>query len=130
MKKHLVFALILTIIFPAYCFVNPILTFPTEQEVLEQIMLIIEDGEVEEEEIVSFIAMGYEDEITISQIDYECLFILSTVALITLLLIQLDFVGGSGEILLDAFLMFGGFSYLVLIYLGLGEFGGCYFYLY
>ena len=93
------------------------------------LILALSRFKVEEEEIASFIAMGYGDEITISQIDYECLFILSTVAVIILQLIKLDFVGGSGEILLDVFLMFGGFYYLVLIYLGLGEFGGCYFYL-
>jgi hypothetical protein len=36
-------------IFPAYCFGKPTQDFPTEREILEEIMYIIEDGIVEEE---------------------------------------------------------------------------------
>ena len=117
MKRFLVLTLILTIIFPAYCFATPQRIIPTADEMLEEIMLIIEDGVVEEDEISSFIAMGYDDEIIVSQIDYKLLFVLSTVALIIMLLVQIDFVGGIAEILLDAYILFLGFGYLVQIFL-------------
>ena len=58
MKKCLVFTLMLTMIFPAYCFAAPQRIIPSENEILEGIMLIIEDGVVEEEEVVSFLEKG------------------------------------------------------------------------
>ena len=55
MKKILVYSLILTFIFPAYCFANPQINLPTEQEIVEGLLLIIEDGKVEEDEITAFL---------------------------------------------------------------------------
>jgi hypothetical protein len=55
MQKILVYSLILTFIFPAYCFANPQRALPTEQEIVEGLLLIIEDGKVEEGEITAFL---------------------------------------------------------------------------
>jgi hypothetical protein len=117
MKKHLVFTLILTIIFPAYCFATPQRFIPLEDEILEEIMLIIEDGEVEEEEIASFLE-------TVILIDADdglsCTWkaLISGVVLITLLLTQLDFSGSALEILLDVIILFyGTYSIVGLAYL-------------
>lgn len=51
MKKVLAFMLILTIVFPAYCFANPQETTSQAQEIMDAIDLIVEDGIIEEAEI-------------------------------------------------------------------------------
>ena len=115
MKKCLVFTLMLTMIFPAYCFATPQRIISLEDEMLEEIMLIIEDGEVEEEEITSFL----ERVIRLDSIS-ECTWIalITGTVLITLLLTQLDFSGSSLEILLDVVILYyGTWSIVVLSFL-------------
>lgn len=59
MKRFLVFMLILTIIFPAYCFATPNTAVINKEkanpitydELIEAIMVALEDGSVEQEEI-------------------------------------------------------------------------------
>jgi hypothetical protein len=51
MKKFLACMLILTIVFPAYCFANLQETTPPAQEVMAEFDSIIEDGFVEKAEI-------------------------------------------------------------------------------
>ena len=51
MKKFLACMLILTIVFPAYCFANTQETTTPAQEVMDEIDSIIEDGVVEKAEI-------------------------------------------------------------------------------
>ena len=51
MKRVLAFMLILTIVFPAYCFANPQETTSQAQEIMDAIDLIVEDGIIEEAEI-------------------------------------------------------------------------------
>lgn len=51
MKKFLVCMLILTIVFPAYCFASTQKTTTPAQEVMDEIDLIVEDGIVEKAEI-------------------------------------------------------------------------------
>jgi hypothetical protein len=55
MKKILVFNLILTVIFPAYCFAEPFQSFSTKREIREDILSIIEDGLAKQEEIISYL---------------------------------------------------------------------------
>jgi len=115
MKKHLVFTLMFTMIFPAYCFATPQRMISLENEILEEIMLIIKDGEVEEEEITSFL----ERVICLDAIS-ECTWIalITGTVLITLLLTQLDFSGSSLEILLDVIILYyGTWSIVVLSFL-------------
>jgi len=115
MKKYLVFTLMLTMIFPAYCFATPQRLIPLEDEILEEIMLIIDDGEVEEEEVTSFL----ERVIPIDAVS-ECTWkaLITGTVLITLLLTQLDFSGSSLEILLDVIILFyGTYSIVGLSYL-------------
>jgi hypothetical protein len=110
MIKYLVFTLILTMIFPAHCFATFCPTFPTEQEIVEQIMLIIEDGEVEGEEMISFI-----EGVTSIEAISTCTLKASGVVLITLLLTQLDFTGSSLEILLDVIILYYGTWFIVVL---------------
>jgi len=114
MKKYLVFTLVLTIIFPTYCFATPQRLIPLEDEILEEIMLIIEDGEVEEEEIASFlekvILINADDGLSCSWKAF-----ISGVALLILLLSQLDFSGSSLEILLDVIILFYGTYFIVVL---------------
>lgn len=56
MKKFLACMLILTIVFPAYCFANLQETTSPAQEVMDEIDLIIEDGVVEKAEIENLMA--------------------------------------------------------------------------
>lgn len=100
MKKCLVFTLMLTMIFPAYCFAAPQRIIPPEDEILEGIMLIIEDGVVEEEEVVSFL-----EKVLPNQAETTCLAFISGIIFIVLLLSQLDFSGSSLEILLDVIIL-------------------------
>ena len=51
MKKFLPCMLILTIVFPAYCFANLHETTSSTQEIMNEIDLIVEDGVIEEAEI-------------------------------------------------------------------------------
>ncbi len=68
MKKLLVFTLVLTMIFPAYCFAKPQKSISLAQEIREEVQLILEDGIVEEEEINDFIARyQYTNTIDINQ---------------------------------------------------------------
>ena len=117
MKKYLVFTLVLSMIFPAYCFATPQRLIPLEDEILEEIMLIIEGGEVEEEEIASFL----ERVILIDADDgLSCTWkaLIFGVVLMTLLLTQLDFSGSALEILLDVIILFyGTYSIVVLGFL-------------
>ena len=61
MKNFVVFTLVLTLIFPAYCFSAPSGVPVREKsdksikEIIDAIKLIIEDGEVEEEEIAALL---------------------------------------------------------------------------
>jgi hypothetical protein len=103
MKRFLVFTLVLTIIFPAYCFATPQRIIPIEDEILEEIMLIMEDGVVEEGEVASFIAVVIPDDFP-----GTCIALYSGAILITLLLTQLDFSGSTLEILLDVIMLFYG----------------------
>ncbi len=65
MQKILIYSLILTFIFPAYCFANPQRNLPTEQEILEGLLLIIEDGKVAEGEMTAFLeALDLEDSLS------------------------------------------------------------------
>jgi hypothetical protein len=50
MKQLLVYALIFTFIFPAYCFANPQETVSKEDDMMSEIMLILEDGIIDEDE--------------------------------------------------------------------------------
>jgi len=91
MKRFLVFTLILTIIFPAYCFAGPFEVFPTEKEIAKEILLIIEDGFAEYEEIASFLEkMNVDGTITASD---ECLRFYLFIGLTIIGLSQLDFSG-------------------------------------
>jgi hypothetical protein len=70
MKKFLVFTLALTMIFPAYCFATPRKSISLEQEIMEEVQLMLEDGIAEEEEIYDFIARHqYTNIIDINQDD-------------------------------------------------------------
>jgi hypothetical protein len=119
MKKHLILALILTIMFPAYCFANPQTVIPTEREIFEEIMLIIEDGVVEEEEVISFLERMNLGEII------SCVYFFGTISLILILMGQLDFSGSLPAILLDVITLFAGLYVLLLIVLLEGETGDC-----
>ena len=61
MKRFLVFTLVLSIIFPAYCFSAPSgipvreKSSKSIEEITGAIELIMEDGKVEEEEIISLL---------------------------------------------------------------------------
>ena len=120
MKKFLVCTLILPMIFPAYCFANPQTSIPSEEEILEEVMFILEDGIVEKEEITLFLEKVKPDGIT------ECVFLISSVSFIILLLSQLDFSGSAGDILLDAIILYVGLRALLLLYLiGVVELNWC-----
>ena len=76
MKKFLVFTLILTLIFPAYCFSYPkeailveeeLQKLPINEELIDEIMLILEDGVVEQEEVENLIGLIEANAISISQ---------------------------------------------------------------
>jgi hypothetical protein len=70
MKKFLVFTLVLTMIFPAYCFATPQKSISLEQAIMEEVQLILEDGIVEEGEINDLIARyQYTNIIDINQDD-------------------------------------------------------------
>jgi len=67
MKKFLVCTLVLTLIFPAYCFGQPQEDVPikkildglfTDKEIIDEIVFIMEDGVVELEEIEVFITLA------------------------------------------------------------------------
>ena len=120
MRKYLIFTLILTMIFPAYCFSNSQTIVPSEEEILEEIMLIIKDGVVGEGEIILFLEKIKPDGIT------ECVFLISSVSVIILLFSQLDFSGSAGDILLDAIILYAGLRALLLLYLiGVVELNWC-----
>jgi hypothetical protein len=51
MKKFLAYTLMLTIVFPAYCFASPQATTSPAQEIMDAIDLIVKDGIIEEAEI-------------------------------------------------------------------------------
>ena len=51
MHKALAFMLILTIVFPAYCFASPQPTPSPAQEIMDAIDLIVEDGIIDKAEI-------------------------------------------------------------------------------
>ena len=51
MRKVLAFMLILTVVFPAYCFANPQETTSPTQEIIDEINWIVEDGIIEKTEI-------------------------------------------------------------------------------
>ena len=55
MKKLLAFMLILTIVFPAYCFASPQETTSPAQEIMDEINLIVEDGIIERAEIENLV---------------------------------------------------------------------------
>lgn len=61
MKKLLVFAMVLTLVFPAYCFASPsraIVTknkLPIDENLVNEVMLILEDGVIEQSEIESLL---------------------------------------------------------------------------
>lgn len=116
MKKTLVCTLILTVIFPANCFTSPRKVFPTEEKILEEILLIIEDGIAEQEEISFFLEKVNVDGIITA--DDECGRFYLTISLILIGLSQLDFSGSPLEILLDLILLgVGSYSVYVLIIL-------------
>ncbi len=105
MKKILVFSLILTMIFPAYCFAGPRRALPTEEEFLEEIMLLLKDGKVQEEEIVTLYEKLNPDQVT--TLGTEC-FVITTLLALWLVIItlnHLDFSGGPLEILLNLILL-------------------------
>jgi hypothetical protein len=115
MKKFLVITLILTIIFPAYCFASPSEVFPTEKEIVKEILLIIEDGIAEQEEIFSFLE-------TMNLYDEDCLRLYSRIGLTIIGLSLLDFSGSSLEILLDLTLFGLGIAFIYLCIIILAEF--------
>jgi hypothetical protein len=99
MKKVLVCALVLVMIFPACCFAQTLQAAPTEQQILEEILLILEDGVVGQEEITSFREKMHVDGIITA--DSECLRYYSNISFIIIGLSQLDFSGSPLEILFD-----------------------------
>ena len=126
MKKILVFSLILTMIFPAYCFASPRRALPTEEEFLEEIMLILEDGKVQEEEIVTLYEKLNPDQVT--TLGSECFVITTLLALWLVIstLNYLDFSGGPLEILLNLMVLsfelrYGFLSFFWMFY----WLGGC-----
>ena len=54
MKKFSTFMLILTMMFPGYCFANTQETPPSVLEIMDEISLIAEDGVIEKIEIENF----------------------------------------------------------------------------
>ena len=115
MKKFLVFTLVLTIIFPAYCFASPFEVFPTEKEIVKEILLIIEDGIAEQEEIASFLE-------TMNLYDEDCLRYYLYIGLTITGLTLLDFSGSSLEILLDLTLFSLGIAFIYFCIIILSEF--------
>ena len=65
MKRVLVFMLIFTIVFPAYCFANPQETASPAQEIMDAIDLIVEDGIIDKAEIED-LALTLEETGTVS----------------------------------------------------------------
>ena len=61
MKRFLVLTLVLTMIFPAYCFASPQKGLPIEDEIMEELMWIMEDGVVDEAEIEDLIQFASEE---------------------------------------------------------------------
>ena len=88
MKNFIVFTLVLTLIFPAYCFYSTSEVSINEksdkiifdQEIINTIEMIIEDGKVEEEEIVSLI-----EDIEPNQSSCDTLLALSSIYLLWLI---------------------------------------------
>jgi len=111
MKKILIYSLILTFIFPAYCIANPRRALPTEQEIRDEVLLIIEDGVAEQEEISLFLERLIEGE----AIAYVCA-CFTLIGLIIMGLAQLDFSGTPLEIYLDLLLLDIGVYWISLIF--------------
>ena len=111
MKKLLVYSLILTMIFPAYCFAKPQMAVPMKQEIFEQLMFIIEDGIVEEREVASFLSFFNLDRI----IDCTILFgaIVSIIKMMTQLINYFSQLDLLPAIILDAATLIVG-SYIIL----------------
>ena len=57
MKRFLVLTLVLTMIFPAYSFASPQRGLPIEEDIINEVMWILEDGVIDETEINGLIAM-------------------------------------------------------------------------
>ena len=119
MKKLLVYSLILTMIFPAYCFGKPTQAFPTEREILEEIMYIIEDGIVEEGEVFSFLQKMDLEEIA------SCTILYGSIFLIVRLMSLLDFSRSLPLAVLNVFVVFFGLYVILFIYLLGGELDWC-----
>jgi hypothetical protein len=112
MKKILVCTLILVMIFPAYCFAQPWQEVLTEQRILEEILLILEDGVVGQEEITSFLEKMHVDGIITA--DDECLRYYSNISFIIIGLCQLDFSGSPLEIFFDLTLLGFGIYWIYI----------------
>ncbi len=110
MQKILIYTLILTFIFPVYCFANPQRALPTEQEILEKVLLIIEDGVAEQEEISSFLEKSTVDVTAVEICGYSVL-----IGLIILGLTQLDFSGSPLEIFLDLLILDIGIYWITIL---------------
>lgn len=67
MKKLLVFSMVLSLIFPAYCFASPSRAMvkkdklPIDENLVTEVMLILEDGVIEQSEIETLQDPPFED---------------------------------------------------------------------
>lgn len=72
MRRLIVLTLVLTMIFPTYCFASPENVVPIENEIIKEIMWIAEDGVVEEKEIEDLKTMYFDKNIEITQNNFVC----------------------------------------------------------
>ena len=118
MKKFLVITLILTLIFPAHCFSYPkeailvkeeLKKIPINEELIDEIMLILEDGVVEQEEIESLMRFIEEGSISPSMSCVDALIVFVSVLVFAIFWID---IGGNDEFLI---LLFNVATLLVIV---------------